>query len=138
AIDLEAAIAAGADALKELGSEAPLPVRRSWALGDLARASQSLAPRLPTPGPISASASDSNAAAASCHPDGACRWAKRPRWDGSGSGSSRVMMYLHRTPAAFFPPAANEPLHGPAPGELNHSGSHAGEGEGRALSTSEA
>lgn len=138
AIDLEAAIAAGADALKELGSEAPLPVRRSWALGDLARASQSLAPRLPNPGRISESPSDSNAADAFFHPDCACRWAKRPRWDGSGTGSSRVMMYLHLTPDAFFPPAANEPLHDPAPGELNHSGSHAGEGEGRALSTSEA
>src|SRR5699024_12145867 len=60
----------------------------------------------------------------------------RPTRDGSCTGSSRVRMYLHLTPDAFFPPAANEPLHDPAPGELNHSGSHAGEGEGRALSTS--
>src|SRR5690625_6323408 len=40
AIDLEAAVAAGAETLKDLGSDAPLPVRRAWALGDLARASQ--------------------------------------------------------------------------------------------------
>src|SRR5690625_1348235 len=105
ALDLEAAITAGADALKELGSDAPLPVRRSWALGDLARASQFLDPRLPNPGGASQSPPDTSAASPSAadaffHPDCACRWAERPRWDGSGTGSSRVMMYLHLTPAA--------------------------------------
>src|SRR5699024_10276427 len=38
ALALEAALATGAQALKDLGSDAPLNVRRSWALGDLARA----------------------------------------------------------------------------------------------------
>ncbi len=40
--DLEAALAAGAAALKDLGSQAPLDVRRSLALGDLARHQNSL------------------------------------------------------------------------------------------------
>ena len=39
ALALEAAIARGAKALKDLGSSEPLDVRRSWALGDLARTS---------------------------------------------------------------------------------------------------
>src|SRR5690625_2184661 len=34
---LDAALAAGAQTLKDMGSDAPLNVRRSWALGDLAR-----------------------------------------------------------------------------------------------------
>src|SRR5690625_2463271 len=38
AMALENAISAGAQALKELGSDAPLNTRRAWALGDLARA----------------------------------------------------------------------------------------------------
>lgn len=38
--DLEAAIQSGAEALANQGSDAPLHVRRSWALGDLARAAR--------------------------------------------------------------------------------------------------
>jgi len=143
ALDLEAAITAGADALKELGSDAPLPVRRSWALGDLARASQFLDPRLPNPGGASQSPPDTSAASPSAadaffHPDCACRWAERPRWDGSGTGSSRVMMYLHLTPEALCAPPANESLHEPPDDNPVPFGDRAGEGEGRALSTSEA
>lgn len=143
ALDLEAAIAAGADALKDLGSDAPLPVRRSWALGDLARASQFLDPRLPNPGGTSQSPPDTSTASsrpsgAFFHPDCACRWAERPRWDGSGTGSSRVMMYLHLTPEALCPPPANEPRHHPPAGASNPSGDQFGADEGRALSTSEA
>src|SRR5690625_1650869 len=37
ALAIDAALVAGAQALKDLGSDAPLNVRRSWALGDLAR-----------------------------------------------------------------------------------------------------
>ncbi|GAA1477954.1 hypothetical protein GCM10009623_24000 [Nocardioides aestuarii] len=40
--DLETALAAGAAALKDLGSQAPLDVRRAMALGDLARHQNSL------------------------------------------------------------------------------------------------
>ncbi|GAA1478637.1 hypothetical protein GCM10009623_30830 [Nocardioides aestuarii] len=42
ALDLEAALATGAAALKDLGSQASLDVRRSMALGDLARRQNSL------------------------------------------------------------------------------------------------
>src|SRR5699024_11545695 len=38
ALALEAAITAGAQALADAGSDAPVNTRRSWALGDLARA----------------------------------------------------------------------------------------------------
>lgn len=39
ALALDAALTAGAQSLKDLGSQAPLNVRRAWALGDLARSS---------------------------------------------------------------------------------------------------
>lgn len=86
--DLEAAVAAGAEAIKNLGSEAPLSVRRSWALGDLARAAQ-CAPAEPQATPL-----------IPFHPDCACQQ-ERPRWNGTGVPASEVKVYLHLTPEAL-------------------------------------
>lgn len=75
--DLKAAVEAGAAAL---GSDAPLGVRRAWALGDLARASQR-APARPLTTP-----SDP---------------ADRPRWSGTGTATRDVKVFLHLTPDAL-------------------------------------
>lgn len=102
ALDLEAAISAGAQALKELGSDAPLDLRRSWALGDLARSAclpretQVLDPEL-AEGAL-------RGRGAFFHPDCACQRGiapERPVWDGRGAPPTKVKMFIHLTPAAL-------------------------------------
>lgn len=110
AADLEAALSTGAQAIKDLGSDAPLDVRRSWALGDLARASRTS--DQPSPG------DGDEGEGVFYHPDCACQRAgtalsltgtsyKRPAWDGKVKASSKVQMYLHLTPEALIPSASS-------------------------------
>src|SRR5690625_593660 len=112
--DLGAAVSAGAEAVRALGADAPLQVRRSWALGDLARAAHSNAASLPTSQPVA------------FHPDCACQQ-PRPRWDGRAPVASEVKVYLHLTPgalaasaeaAAARAPGARPPGAGASPGEV--------------------
>lgn len=86
ALDLEAALSAGAEALKLLDPEAPLAVRRSWALGDLARG-------------------------AVFHPECACQNGSATERT-AGRPVPQVKMYIHLTPEAFAPsraPASGSP-----------------------------
>lgn len=91
-IDLKLAIEAGAKHLKDQGSEAPLGVRQAWALGDLARSSKHL-PAKPLIGSNGSSPIDG--------PDAEPQ-SDRPRWSGTGTGDSNVMVYLHLTAEAFI------------------------------------
>lgn len=122
ALDLESAVSAGADKLKHLGSHAPLGVRRSWALGDLARASQQPSlltsvgdrkgagvlaagtPKAVRGGPDEGGPALSGlgtfapgcACSAGMLPPGVAP--VRAQWEGKGVPASRVMIYLHLTP----------------------------------------
>lgn len=96
ALDLEAAISTGAKALKDLGSEAPLDLRRSWALGDLARSAwlQSSDNR------------DLPGDRVFFHPDCACQRGlipERPTWDGKGVPQTKVKMFIHLSPESLLP-----------------------------------
>src|SRR5690625_4120389 len=103
ALALEAAIARGAKALKDLGSSESLDVRRSWALGDLARTG---GPSVSDPSSLFASASaagrDLDLGGRSFLPQCACSLGLSA--PGRGGGESKVMMYLHLTPDAFPAP----------------------------------
>ena len=111
ALALEAAIARGAKALKDLGSSESLDVRRSWALGDLARTG---GPGLSDPSSWFASASaagrDLDLGGRSFLPECACALGFSA--SGRGGREGKVMMYLHLTPDAFHIPeteAARDP-----------------------------
>src|SRR5690625_2657079 len=100
ALALEAAIARGAKAWKDLGSSEPLDVRRSWALGDLARTG---GPSLSDPPSLFASASaagrDLDLGGRSFLPECACSLGLSA--PGRRGEESKVMMYLHLTPSAL-------------------------------------
>src|SRR5690625_1576173 len=97
ALDLEKAIAAGAEALRKLGSDAPLDVRRSWALGDLARAGQgAFLGLIPAGRPHDRPMPET---APVFRPDCACAMGLRP--PGMSAPPSHVLMYVHLTPDAF-------------------------------------
>lgn len=104
ALELEAAIARGAEALKDLGSTAPLDVRRSWALGDLARGSGR-----PVDGPRTlfdpTAGRDLDPGGRSFLSECACALGIAP--PGRGNGESKVMMYLHLTPDALRTPVCD-------------------------------
>lgn len=107
AVDLEKAVAAGADALKKLGSDAPLDVRRSWALGDIARNAQMGATPLLSLSDLSRRSMPSDAPR--FHPDCACALGLLP--PGKAAPLGKVMMYLHLTPGALcnLPNSGNDP-----------------------------
>ncbi len=97
ALELEKAIAAGAETLKTLGSDAPLDVRRSWALGDLARASQVGTPSLYGDSPPSSRNMPQEIP--KFLPNCACALGLHP--PGRSTPPAQVMMYLHLAPDSF-------------------------------------
>ena len=86
ALALEAAIAAGAEALADAGSQAPLSTRRSWALGDLARAAS---------GESTLLTSDSSTCTCTCNIADHAVDSSRPRWNGKGSAPPAVKIFIH-------------------------------------------
>src|SRR5690625_4079415 len=113
ALALDAALAAGAQALKDMGSDAPLNVRRSWALGDLARSASghgALFSLGATEGPHTCTCTctcpahgiDTQAdapargswvasGALGSPPEGA----ERPFWNGKGAAPPKVKLFIH-------------------------------------------
>lgn len=114
ALALDAALTAGAQALKDAGSDAPLDTRRAWALGDLARASTGHG----TLFPLGSSSFDSDSAGAP--PLGA--WVPaapagtvppeeslRPHWNGKGASPPGVKLFIHLPREIFAPPNTDPP-----------------------------
>ena len=111
ALALDAALAAGAQALKDLGSAAPLNVRRSWALGDLARSASghgALFSLGATEGPHTCTctcraheiyARDDDPPRGSWVASGALgsppEGAERPFWNGKGAAPPKVKLFIH-------------------------------------------
>lgn len=101
ALALEAALATGAQALKDLGSDAPLPVRRAWALGDLARAASGAGTLLhfgSQEGPLNGQRPWAAAGTAGDPPDVGAR----PFWNGKGAFPPQVKLFVH-LPATSVP-----------------------------------
>lgn len=123
ALALDAAVTAGAQALKDAGSDAPLETRRSWALGDLARSATGqgtlfdgvVMPETCTctcpahHGPRFISNHDSPSAtgtwvpAHACEDDSAPKSSSRPHWNGKGAAPPGVKLFLHLPGRAFSP-----------------------------------
>lgn len=87
ALALEAAISAGAQALEDAGSDAPLSIRRSWALGDLARGAT---------GEKSLFSSHPEACGCECHSG-----LTRPHWNGKGAAPASVKVFVHLNDETF-------------------------------------
>lgn len=106
ALALEAALSAGAQALADAGSDAPLEVRRSWALGDLARSASGHGTLLPT----------SNPGLCSCGGVAPGAWVpaetspgQRPHWNGKGASPPGVKLFIHLDHTAIDPPSTGSP-----------------------------
>src|SRR5699024_10199353 len=114
ALALDTALTVGAQALKDAGSDAPLETRRSWALGDLARAATGHGTL------FDGVAFDG---AASPQPGGECTLAtgtwvpagpagatppatppSRPHWNGKGASPPNVKLFIHLPSSTFFTP----------------------------------
>lgn len=99
ALALDAALTVGAEALKELGSDAPLDVRRSWALGDLARSATGH-------GSLFEPVSTGGECTCTCHALCSERStpAARPTWTGTGVAPPNVKLFIH-IPAGSIRPS---------------------------------
>ena len=113
ALALDAALTAGAQALKDAGSDAPLGTRRSWALGDLARSATGYGTLFPESfsdgGPaLSPQAADLpegtwvpaglSGAAPPTQPS------PRPFWNGKGASPPGVKLFIHLPHSAVSAP----------------------------------
>lgn len=100
ALALEAALMTGAQALKDLGSDASLSVRRSWALGDLARAAT---------GQGSLASGDHTVTNGAPWVAGGALGVEsalvgeRPHWNGKGASPPQVKMVIELPPGRACP-----------------------------------
>lgn len=102
ALALDAALSVGAQALADAGSDAPLEVRRSWALGDLARSASGQGTLLAASAP----------ALCSCGGTAPGPWVpaqatvgERPHWNGKGASPPGIKLFIHLDHTAIDPPA---------------------------------
>lgn len=105
ALALDAALTAGAQALADAGSDAPMGTRRAWALGDLARAATGQGALFPYALPDTAEAEWVPAATRS--------GIDRPHWNGKGAAPPSVKLFIHLDGAPADPADVPARVEGP-------------------------
>lgn len=95
ALALEAALTTGAQGLGDLGAEAPLGIRRAWALGDLARAATGQ-------GALGESSQGPAAWVPAAAADEPVEAGGRPFWNGKGATPPQVKLFIHLRPGDAF------------------------------------